>query len=90
MSTIFTRQLMPIPTWALLQRRLLADMSEAALWFADRYLRPDGTLIWARTEWAGMDGSDDAYESVYNFPLLYFLGGDLWRLAERVPALSPH
>jgi len=32
-----------------------------------------------------MDGSDDAYESVYNFPLLYFLGGD----AELLP-LSQH
>ncbi len=76
MITITARQAIDIPAWALLQRRLLTDMSEAALWFADRYLRPDGTLIWARTEWAGMDGSDDAYESVYNFPLLYFLGGD--------------
>jgi hypothetical protein len=65
-----------IPAWALLQRKLLSTMSEAALYFADRYTRPDGTLIWNRDEWKGMDGSDDAYESVYNFPLLYALGGD--------------
>ena len=74
--TIHSDHREPIPTWALLQRHLLSTMSEAALYFADRYTRPDGTLIWNRAEWKGMDGSDDAYESVYNFPLLYALGGD--------------
>ncbi len=64
-----------IPAWAFWQRHLLATMSEAALFFADRYTKPDGSLVWARSEWKGMDGSDDAYENVYNFPLLYFLGG---------------
>jgi hypothetical protein len=65
----------PAPGWALLQRHLLTAMSEAALWFVDRYTRPDGTLRWRR-EWPGMDGSDDGYESFGNFPLLYALGGD--------------
>ena len=62
------------PLWALLQRHLLATMSEAALWFVDRYTRPDGTLAW-RERWPGMDGSDDAYESFQALPLLYALGG---------------
>lgn len=63
------------PTWALLQRRLLTDMSQAALRFVDRYTRPDGTLYW-RAEWPGMDASDDLYEGFHNLPLLYLLGGD--------------
>ncbi len=65
----------PAPVWALLERHLLRAMSEAALWFFDRYTRADGTLRW-RSEWPGMDGSDDGYESFGNFPLLYALGGD--------------
>jgi hypothetical protein len=65
----------PAPTWALLQRHLLAAMCEAALWFTDRYTRRDGTLVW-RPKWPGMDGSDDGYEAFGNFPLLYALGGD--------------
>ena len=76
LTTISSTQREPLPAWALLQRHLIAVMSEAALYFADRYTHPDGTLVWARDEWRGMDGSDDAYESVYNFPLLYALGGD--------------
>ena len=49
-------------------------MDRAAQGFVDKYTRPDGTLIW-RTEWPGMDGSDDAYESFVSFPLFYLLGG---------------
>ncbi|MCA1594851.1 MAG: hypothetical protein LC772_00265, partial [Chloroflexi bacterium] len=64
------------PRWALLQRRLLDTMSRAAAEFTDRYTRPDGSLIWRET-WRGMDGSDDGYESFYNFPLLAALGGDM-------------
>ncbi|WP_127691805.1 hypothetical protein [Sphingobium algorifonticola] len=62
------------PEWAVLQRRLIDMMSEAALDFADRYTRPDGTLIW-RDDWPGMDGSDDPYEGFRNMPLLYAIGG---------------
>lgn len=63
------------PAWALWERFLLDAMSRAAVEFVRRYTRPDGTLIW-RENWPGMDGSDDAYESFFNFPLLYALGGD--------------
>jgi hypothetical protein len=62
------------PRWALLQRQIFAALDHAALDFADRYTRPDGTLIW-RTEWPGMDGSDDPYEGFMNMPLYYALGG---------------
>lgn len=85
MTTLVSDRVLPIPTWALLQRKLLDALSAAALHYAQRYTRPDGTLIWHRSEWKGMDGSDDAYESVYNFPLLYALGGD-----KRLLPLSHH
>ena len=86
LPTISSSRQASLPAWAFWQRHLLATMSEAALFFADRYTKPDGSLIWARSEWKGMDGSDDAYESVYNFPLLYFLGGaaELLPLAQHI------
>jgi len=63
------------PAWALWERYILDTTSRLAVEFVERYTRPDGTLIW-RDEWPGMDGSDDGYESFFNFPLLYALGGD--------------
>jgi len=62
------------PRWALMERHLFDVMHEAAVAFVKRYTRPDGTLVW-RDEWPGMDGSDDGYESFFNFPLYYALGG---------------
>ena len=70
------------PDWALWQRCVLDRLYPAALEFVDKYTRQDGTLIW-RDEWPGMDGSDDGYESFYNFPLYYALGGP-----EEIDALS--
>ena len=55
-------------------RHLLEQLHPAAVEFVRKYTRPDGTLIW-RDRWPGMDGSDDGYESFYNFPLYYALGG---------------
>ncbi|MBM3216914.1 hypothetical protein FJZ36_18625 [Candidatus Poribacteria bacterium] len=67
------------PAWALWQRRLFDIMDEAGLAFVERYTREDGTLIW-RDDWPGMDGSDDAYETFYTFPLHFALGGaDIYR-----------
>ncbi len=70
------------PSWARLERALIDTLNEAALEFVQRYARNDGTLRW-RTEWPGMDGSDDPYEGFQNFPLLYALGGseDVDRIA---------
>ena len=62
------------PEWALWQRHVMESMYPAAREFVAKYTRPDGSLIW-RDEWPGMDGSDDGYESFYNFPLYYVLGG---------------
>jgi hypothetical protein len=64
----------PPPEWALLQRHLMSALYPAAMEFVQKYTREDGSLIW-REEWPGMDGSDDGYESFYNFPLYYALGG---------------
>ena len=73
------------PEWALLQRRVLDGLAPAAAEFVDKYTREDGTLIW-RDRWPGMDGSDDGYESFYNFPLYYALGGpeEIHRLSRRL------
>lgn len=60
------------PGWAVLERKILSEMSEAAIRFADRYTRSGGTLIWKTS---GSASADDLPESFYNFPLLYALGG---------------
>ena len=62
------------PNWALWQRHVLRQLHPAAKMFVEKYTRSNGELIW-RDEWPGMDGSDDGYESFYNFPLYYVLGG---------------
>ncbi len=62
------------PEWALWERQILDRTEPAVLEFIRKYTREDGSLIW-RDKWPGMDGSDDSYESFYNFPLLYALGG---------------
>lgn len=74
-----------LPRWALLQRQLFATLDRVAIEFADRYTRPDGTLIW-RDRWPGMDGSDDPYEGFMNMPLHYALGGaeEVYRRARTI------
>ncbi len=62
------------PSWAVWQRQVLDMQYPAAREFVAKYTRSNGTLIW-RDEWPGFDGSDDGYESFYNFPLCYALGG---------------
>ena len=63
------------PAWAILERHLLEQLYPAAREFVDKYTTSDHSIIW-RDTWPGMDGSDDGYESFYNFPLYYALGGD--------------
>ncbi len=74
LPSIAAADIAPLPEWALLQRQIFAVLNEAAIEFADRYTRADGTLIW-RDRWPGMDGSDDPYEGFMNMPLFYALGG---------------
>lgn len=67
------------PAWSVWQRRLLDTMSQAVHPFRDKYARPDGSLIWRDDHddsFQTRDGADDFYESFYNWPLLYLLGGD--------------
>ncbi|MBN1866976.1 hypothetical protein JW916_06755 [Candidatus Sumerlaeota bacterium] len=63
----------PAP-WALKQRSLIDRMNDLATRFVERYVGPDGDLVWRR-EWPGIDGSDDGYEGFAGFPLFYALGG---------------
>jgi hypothetical protein len=63
-----------IPGWATTQRRLFSTLDASVDVFTSRYLAPDDTLTWGDTL-HGRDGADDFYESAYNWPLLYLLGG---------------
>ncbi|MBW4438963.1 MAG: hypothetical protein KME04_17630 [Pleurocapsa minor GSE-CHR-MK-17-07R] len=66
------------PSWAVWERALIAAMNDAALPFAAKYTRPDGSLIWRDDNddsFQSRDGADDFYESFYNWPLLYLMGG---------------
>ncbi|MFB6219280.1 MAG: hypothetical protein ABEH77_08950 [Halobacteriaceae archaeon] len=64
------------PAWATAQRALLDEMA-AAIDPVMEYVREDGSLLWPPEEdHVGVDALDDAYESFYNWPLVYLLGGD--------------
>ena len=65
----------PPPTWAILQRKLLDLMNDATAPFLARYVNADGELIWREGGTGSRDGADDFYESAYNWPLFYLLGG---------------
>ncbi|HEY3081105.1 MAG TPA: hypothetical protein VGM69_14530, partial [Chloroflexota bacterium] len=69
-----TLPLLEPPAWAILERQLFTTLDQSVHVFLDRYTHPDGTLIW-RDTLHGRDGADDFYESSYNWPLLYLLGG---------------
>jgi hypothetical protein len=64
------------PEWALLERRLIDCMNDTAEPLLEKYVRPDGSLLWPPDEdFSSIDGLDDAYESFHNWPLFYALGG---------------
>ncbi|RAP74677.1 hypothetical protein [Paenibacillus montanisoli] len=64
------------PKWALLERQLIELIDEAVEPLLARYVRPDGTMLWPTTEThTGIDALDDMYESFFNWPLFYILGG---------------
>jgi len=63
------------PAWAVLERKLIDVMNAAVYPFLEKYTQEDGTLIWRDTWYNSRDGADDFYESSYNWPLFYLLGG---------------
>jgi len=76
MLTIAAHQRTHLPQWAILERRLIDAMNQAASIYAQKYTNPGGALIW-RSDYPG-DGvwADDLYEAFHNWPTFYALGGD--------------
>lgn len=70
------------PTWAILERQIIDLMNRSIDPFLERFVRADGSLIWREGGTGSRDGADDFYESTYNWPLFYLLGGDDRMLAE--------
>ncbi|MCZ6677552.1 MAG: hypothetical protein O7E52_09900 [Candidatus Poribacteria bacterium] len=60
------------PAWAVLERQLFDIMDQSVYPFLEKYTQPNGSLIGGE-EIGGSE--DDFYESFYNWPLLYLLGG---------------
>ena len=64
------------PQWAVLERSLIDLMDASVHPLMERYVRPDGSVLWPPTEdFSSIDGLDDAYESFHNWPLFYLMGG---------------
>jgi hypothetical protein len=72
------------PGWALAQRQLFELLDYAWRRFTRDFTRPDGRLIY-RGRLTSRDGVDDFYETFFNWPQLYLLGGadDLLAVSER-------
>ena len=66
------------PLWAVLERKLIDELSASVHPYLERFTHASGErqheLIWGDVL-NSRDGADDFYESFYNFPLLYLLGG---------------
>ena len=64
------------PEWAILERSLIDLMNKAVEPVMEKYVRPDGSVMWPTTDdFTSFDGLDDAYESFHNWPVFYLLGG---------------
>ena len=63
------------PLWAVLERRLIDSIDEAAPIFLDKYTRPGGSLIWMEGYPGDGVWADDLYEAFFNWPHYYALGG---------------
>ena len=64
------------PQWAVLERSLIDLMDASVHPLMERYVRPDGSVLWPTTDdFSSIDGLDDAYESFHNWPLFYLMGG---------------
>ncbi|MGN6425695.1 MAG: hypothetical protein ACTHMF_02675 [Leifsonia sp.] len=74
MQTITGVPASAIPAWAVLQRRLFAEIEDAWRLFAERYTREDGGVRFPAV-FTDRDGVDDLYEPFFNWPAFYLLGG---------------
>ncbi|GGI41312.1 hypothetical protein GCM10010988_33460 [Cnuibacter physcomitrellae] len=63
-----------VPAWAVLERRLFADIEEAWRLFSRRYTGDDGGILFPAV-FTDRDGVDDLYEPFFNWPAFYLLGG---------------
>lgn len=81
-TIIATTPCFPPPAWALWERQLMDLMNQATAPFLARYVRDDGELLWREGGTGSRDGADDFYESAFNWPLFYLLGGDDHLLTE--------
>jgi hypothetical protein len=72
------------PGWAIAQRELFALLDHAWRRFARDFTGPDGRLLY-NDRLTSRDGVDDFYETFFNWPQLYLLGGadDLLAASER-------
>ena len=79
-----TVPLLEPPGWALAERALFDLLDHAWRRFAADFTGPDGQLNY-RYRLTSRDGADDFYETFFNWPQLYLLGGadDLLPEAER-------
>jgi len=76
--TIHSAKRTSAPAWALLERQLFQAMEEAGPLFLAKYTRENGELIWKDTYPGDGVWADDLYESFFNWPTLYALGGSEW------------
>lgn len=67
-TTVKATELGAPPEWAVMQRRLLSVMEEAASLTVEKYVNPAGIPYFA-------DDVDDLYERFYNWGLFYAMGG---------------
>ncbi len=63
------------PSWAVMERALIDLIDRSVYPYLEKYTHPDGSLIWADQWVNSRDGLDDLYESFFNWPLQYILGG---------------
>jgi len=61
------------PSWALLEREVIATQTAACQEFFGRYFDERGYLLCVE-RWGGDDGPDDAIENVADWPVLHALG----------------
>ncbi|MBN9390318.1 MAG: hypothetical protein J0I20_19985 [Chloroflexi bacterium] len=62
------------PAWAIMERKLIEILDQSVYPYVERFTREDGQLIWG-DKMVSRDGADDFYESFFNWPLFYLLGG---------------